>query len=416
MKDYKELSRNCPPGSFPYIIKSGDTLYKLAMEYDTTVEAIMRINPGLNPNNLQIGQKICIPKDTPKDCPVGTFCYTIKQGDTLYTLAMEYNTTVEAIMKVNPGIDPNNLQIGQKICIPRETPHPGTCPNGTFAYIVKPGDTIYKLAIRYNTTVEAILMVNPGLDPDNLQVGQKICIPEDTPGPGTCPVGTFAYIVKPGDTIYNLAVKYNTTVEAILKVNPGLDPDNLRVGQKICIPRSVTPPPECDGLYYVVRPGDTLYSIAMMYNISVAELIKANPGIDPNNLRVGQLICIPKGTPPVFCPKGEVYVVKPDDTLTKILVKFNISIMDLMAGNPQLDINQIRVGQKLCILEHEDRGCPCRPGTKSYKIKRTDIPSDGLVVVALARKFDTSVSYMMKINPNLAPDDFELDKIICVPN
>lgn len=290
------------------------------------------------------------------------------------------------------------------------------CPQGSFPYIIKSGDTLYKLAKEYNTTVEAIMRINPGINPNNLQIGQKICIPNGSPGPGTCPIGTFAYTVKPGDTIYNLAVKYNTTVEDIIRVNPGINPDNLRVGQRICIPRTVTPPPECDGLYYVVRPGDTFYSIAMMYNISVEALIKANPGVDPNNLRVGQLICIPKGKPPVFCPNGEVYVVKTDDNLVKILVKFNISIMDLMHGNPQLDINQIRVGQKLCILEHEDRGCPCRSGTESYKIKYSDIPADGLVVIELAKKFDTSVSYMMKINPNFAPTDFKLNKIICVPS
>lgn len=62
MYDYYEAQKNCPCGSFAYVIKSGDTIYKLAMTYKTTVEAIMAINPGLNPNNLQVGQRICIPQ------------------------------------------------------------------------------------------------------------------------------------------------------------------------------------------------------------------------------------------------------------------------------------------------------------------------------------------------------------------
>lgn len=290
------------------------------------------------------------------------------------------------------------------------------CPSGSFPYIIKSGDTLYQLARTYNTTVEAILAINPGINPNNLQIGQRICIPESITPPPTCPVGTFAYTIKQGDTIYQLARTYNTTVEAILAANPGIDPMNLRIGQVICIPRGVTPPPECDGLYYVVRPGDTLYSIAMRYSVTVAQLIEANPGIDPNNLMVGQLICIPKGEVPIPCPGGTIYVVRENDTLTTILLRFNISIMDLKAGNPNIDINMIRVGQQLCILPHKDRGCPCPGGTMPYVIKASDIPQDRPVVVALAEKFNTTVSNIMKANPNLSPGDFVEGKSVCMPN
>ncbi len=354
MKDYNEMSRSCPSGSFSYTIKAGDTLYQLARTYNTTVEAILAINPGINPNNLQIGQRICIPDSSgpsPK-CPVGSFAYTIKQGDTLWQLARTYNTTVEAIMAINPGIDPNNLRIGQVICIPSESPAP------------------------------------------------------------RCPIGSFEYTIKQGDTLWQLARTYNTTVEAIMAINPGIDPNNLQIGQVICIPRAT---PTCDGVYYVVRAGDTLYSIAMRYNVTVASLIAANPGIDPNNLQIGQIICIPKSEP-IPCPGGTVYVVRENDTLSSILLRFNISVMDLMAGNPNLDINRIRVGQQLCILPHKDRGCPCKMGTKPYTILKSDIPSHGPVVEALAMKFDTTVSYLLQANPNMAPGDFVEGKVICVPN
>ncbi len=416
MKDYNEMSRSCPSGSFPYTIKAGDTLYQLARTYNTTVEAILAINPGINPNNLQIGQRICIPSgSTPTpSCPTGSFAYTIKKGDTLWNLAKTYNTTVEAIMAINPGINPNNLQIGQVICIPRGVTPPPTCPTGSFAYTIRPGDTLYQLAMTFNTTVEAIIAINPGINPNNLQVGQVICIPRGVTPPPTCPTGSFAYTIRPGDTLYQLAMTYNTTVQAIMNLNPGLDPNNLRVGQVICIPRST--PPTCDGLYYVVRPGDTLFSIAMMYNVTVAELMAANPGIDPNNLMVGQLICIPKVEPPKPCPGGSIYVVRENDSLSTILLRFNISVMDLMAGNPNLDLDRIRVGQELCILAHKDRGCPCKKGTKAYTIRESDIPSHGTVVGALAMKFNTSISYLMQVNPNMAPGDFKLGAAICVPD
>jgi len=405
----------CPTGSFPYTIKSGDTLYLLAIRYNTTVEAIMAINPGINPNNLQIGQVICIPQSTPGPtrCPMGSFAYTIKQGDTLYMLAIRYNTTVEAIMMINPGIDPNNLQIGQVICIPETTPPPPRCPMGSFAYTIKAGDTLYDLAIRYNTTVMAIMAINPGIDPNNLRIGQVICIPETTPPPPKCPMGSFAYTIKPGDTLYMLAIEYDTTVKAIMDLNPGIDPNNLRVGQVICIPEHKPIP--CED-YYVVRAGDTFYSIAMKYGVTVAELMKANPGVDPNNLRIGQILCIPKGDMPKPCPGGTMYVVKSTDSLSSILVRFNISIMDLEAGNPGIDVDRLRVGQELCILPHRDRGCPCGRDTTPYTIVPADVPASGSALNNLANKFNVTVSSILKANPNMAPSDFVAGKRVCIPD
>lgn len=353
-----------------------------------------------------------------RTCPSGSFPYTIRSGDTLFNLAMRYNTTVEAIMAINPGIDPNNLQIGQRICIPGSQAPPTRCPAGTFAYTIRSGDTLYNLAIRYNTTVEAIMRVNPGIDPNNLQIGQVICIPGSVvPPPPTCPVGTFSYTIKSGDTLYQLAITYNTTVEAIMAVNPGINPNNLQIGQVICIPRGGMPVPPCDGFYYTVRPGDTLFSIAAAFNIPLSTLMAANPGVDPNNLQIGQQICIPKVMPPpISCPGGTVYTVREKDNLGTILLRFNLSYMDLQAANPNVDLDMLKPGMQLCIMPHEERGCPCPRGTREYTIMRSDIPHSGPTVVALAQKFNTSVAELMKANPTLSPGDFVVGKVICVPH
>ncbi|NMA03550.1 MAG: LysM peptidoglycan-binding domain-containing protein, partial [Clostridiales bacterium] len=169
-----------------------------------------------------------------------TFEYTIKAGDTFFTLAQRFNTTVAAIQRANPNVDPNRLQIGQVICIPGTEPTPpGRCPSGTFEYTIKAGDTFFTLAQRFNTTVAAIQRANPNVDPNRLQIGQVICIPgtEPTP-PGKCPSGTSEYTIKSGDTFFTLAKRFNTTVEAIQRANPGVNPNNLQIGQVICIPKS----------------------------------------------------------------------------------------------------------------------------------------------------------------------------------
>ena len=236
----------CPSGTLPYTIQAGDTFFAIAQRYGVTVEALLRANPTVNPNALYIGQLICIPvRPTPPPpigCPTGTFAYTIVSGDTYFRLAQRYNTTVEAIRAVNPNVNPDALQIGQVICIPGTPtpppPPPTGCPTGTFPHTIVSGDTYFRLAQRYNTTVEAIRAANPNVNPDALQIGQVICIPgTPTPPPSTCPAGTFAYTIVSGDTYYRLAIRYNTTVEAIRAANPNVNPDALQIGQRICIPR-----------------------------------------------------------------------------------------------------------------------------------------------------------------------------------
>ena len=83
-------------------------------------------------------------------------------------------------------------------------------------------------------------------------------------------------------------------MQVIINANPGIDPNRLQIGQTICIPRPVTPTPSCpNGFYYAIRPGDTFFGISQQFGVSVEAIIRANPGVDPNRLQVGQLICVP---------------------------------------------------------------------------------------------------------------------------
>jgi LysM repeat protein len=152
---------------------------------------------------------------------------------------------------------------------------------------------LFELAQRFGTTVAAIIAANPGIDPTRLVPGQQICIP--VPAPPVC--SGFFYTIRPGDTLFELAQRFGTTVAAIIAANPGIDPTRLVPGQQICIP--VPAPPVCPGFFYTIRPGDTLFELAQRFGTTVAAIIAANPGIDPTRLVPGQQICIPVPAPPL---------------------------------------------------------------------------------------------------------------------
>ncbi len=173
---YNYYRRQCPPGTFPYKIKAGDNFYRLAIGFNTTIPALIGANPTVNPTNLQIGQNICIPRQRIYPaCPEGNY-YTIKGGDTLYSIARRFNVSLDDVIEANPGINPYMLMIGQVICIPLATP-PVQCPPDTTLYTIKSGDTFYSLSQRFNTTVSALIDSNPGINYRALLIGQKICIP-----------------------------------------------------------------------------------------------------------------------------------------------------------------------------------------------------------------------------------------------
>jgi uncharacterized protein YkwD len=168
-----------------HIVRSGEMLLAIAAEYDTSVEKIMMVNEITDPTTIQIGQELLIPvtatptsQATPQPTPKLIF-YIIEPGDTLLALALQYDTSVEALMAANWISDPTGLQIGQKLVIP---PEDGTLPDPilwapTAVHEVKNGDTVLDLALVYGSSVEDILAANPDLEPNLLQIGQQISVP-----------------------------------------------------------------------------------------------------------------------------------------------------------------------------------------------------------------------------------------------
>ncbi|MFV3011672.1 beta-N-acetylhexosaminidase [Clostridium botulinum] len=109
------LNRQCPQNQYSYIIKPGDTLYKIALAHYVSLASILAANLGINPSYLSVGQHICVPLG----CPSGYSTYTVKSGDTLFSIAGKYSATIQELLAANPQItNPNAIFIWQKLCVP----------------------------------------------------------------------------------------------------------------------------------------------------------------------------------------------------------------------------------------------------------------------------------------------------------
>ncbi len=108
-------------------------------------------------------------------CPEGN-CYIVQAGDTLYAISRFYNISMDDLIEANPCIEPGHILPGQVICIPLATP-PANCPTGASIYVVQKGATFYSIAKSHKMRLSALLKANPGINPDGLLIGQSICIP-----------------------------------------------------------------------------------------------------------------------------------------------------------------------------------------------------------------------------------------------
>ncbi len=144
------------------------------------------------------------------------YTYQVVSGDTLWSIAKKFNTTVDELKRLN-NLNNSLLKIGQilKISEPIET--------NVNTYIVKKGDTLYNIAKIFGTTVDDIIKLNNLLN-TNLSIGQNIKIP----------VNNMFYQVVSGDTLWNIARKFNTTVNKIKEDN-NLMSDLLSIGQLLLI-------------------------------------------------------------------------------------------------------------------------------------------------------------------------------------
>ena len=203
--------------------------------------------------------------------------YTVKSGDSLWSISKKYGISVNDLKEAN-NLTSNTLSIGQVLRIPIEEEE-----STSSTYIVKSGDTLYGIANKFNTTVDSLKKLN-NLTSNALSVGQVLQIPGVTEQEVPSEVDYIEYKVKSGDTLYSIARNYDVTVDRIKKFN-NLTSNTLSIGQVLKIPTS------SEGINYVVKSGDNLYSIARAYGTTVSDIMNKN-NLTSTTLQVGQVLKI----------------------------------------------------------------------------------------------------------------------------
>ena len=222
--------------------------------------------------------------------------YSVKSGEGLYAISRTFSVSVADILRHNPGAN-TGLQNGQQLLIPvnesnapassasvgtQQTVAPPVDQNRTFQHKVSVGETLYAIAHMYNTSVDEIKRFNSGLT-DAIQVGQVLTIPQRRTISAVKEENYRYHTILPKETLYSVSRTYSLRPEDVITANPGLSVETFQIGKTIRIPffesNEVFTPfhNQTVNVQHTVKRGETLYSIAKQYDVSVEDIQNTNP-------------------------------------------------------------------------------------------------------------------------------------------
>ena len=249
---------------YRYDSSNGESIYDIAAKLGVTKDYIIQNNPDAA-DGISNGMTLYFPTGktvTPTQATLKpqypVLMHEVKQGETLYGLAKSYGTTIDELIAVNPGSE-NGIKIGQKLMIPSSRTNE-------------------------RAAVDADKQVHDAFSQNSVQIAPQ----------GSDPV---YQTINDGEDIYTIAKHYNTSIESILINNPGLKPDEYVAGTNIKVVPNTAVPFNYERVgrrnyKYEVKRGETYASIATDNGISEAELKAANP--DLKKVKKGKTIILPK--------------------------------------------------------------------------------------------------------------------------
>lgn len=245
-----------------YTVRGGDTLSRIAGQFNTTVNKLATLNDIHNVNRIYVGQRLLVrqpaeqqqqqttPKRTETNTTTNSNTYTVKSGDTLSGIAGKFNTTYTQLAQLNHISNPNVIHVGQVLTLHQTTAQNTTnhqesqqnkqvttSANGT--YTVKSGDTLSQIAARFNTTTSALASTNHISNPNLIEVGQQLRINNSASAQKTTSrhsnTNNGNYVVQSGDSLSKIAAYHGLNWRSIAAKNNIQSPYTIFVGQRLSL-------------------------------------------------------------------------------------------------------------------------------------------------------------------------------------
>ncbi len=241
------------------------------------------------------------------------YFYKVKKGDSIYGIAATIGIDVEELVRYNPaardGVAKDQLLFfpvkdfqQQAKPVPQSTDVIIKTAPKTITHVVKRGESVYGIAQTYDMNVDDLVAANPQIN-EGIKAGDVITIPQPgerkvEPGQKVEPTNTIYHTIKRGETLYSVSKLYNCSIEEIMRLNPGVTADHFQADDVIKVSPGTAngtltvSKPVQQFVPYEVKEGDTFENVALKHGIDLAKLRAANPDVD--KLKKGKTIYLPQ--------------------------------------------------------------------------------------------------------------------------
>lgn len=371
---------NVLPASYnAYIIQRGDSLFSIAEEFNTTIADLREINGITEGEQIFAGQSILLPTGDSSFVEV----YEVQPGDTLFGISERFNTSVGIIQGLNEIGDSTHIEAGQLLIVPSIN------EVDLLIHVVAKDESLFSISRRYQTTVSVLKSLNGIADERDLVQGASILVPKIDE------TKFEVYEVTAADSLYSISRRYATTEETLMTLNGLSNAGDLEVGQVLLIPRI----DEEFYAVYVVVPGDSLFNIARRYNTSVTQLRALNGVGGGSDLTVGRSIIVPRVDETIF----DTVVVETGDSLYSISRRYDVSVSALQVLNRMADARDIKVGEAILAPKLENA------------VLGVHVIRFGDSLTEIAELYGTTVDFLRSLNGIANPSLIQLDDRILVP-
>lgn len=435
-----------------YVVQANDSLTGVASQFGLSVKQLADFNNLSVSSGLRVGQKLSL-KDTAQNnsdlvesksnnsksaAKVKTKSYVVKRGEYLKLIADRYALSNQELADLTTGLTAgSSLKVGQKINVPLHEvdikPEEKASPvkidpvdiepaYKTESYQVQRGDTLSSIADKSKTSLTELAQLNKLSSNSGVRIGQTLKIPASSTVPES-------YTVQSGDSLSAISAKYNLGMDYIANINGINRNAGLRVGQRLKLtgeePVAASNKVEAKveakiekvsfekSDSHVVKPGETLSSIAKKYHLQLDYLAALNGLTRNSTVRIGQRLKIDGDLPKLDAKVDEPiakavkssnntdgYTVKSGESLNAIASQTGVSVAELAAMNGLSPRSGLRVGQQIVI-----------PKTVvEYKVKRGD------TLIGLANRYGLESAKLAEMNEMQPNKQLRIGDVIKVPN